>query len=186
MSEPSGESQPDAELARRAGLGDRRAFASIVDRHGSAMFRFARRMLNNDHDAEDVVQEALIRAWRGLPDYRGEAQVRTWLLTLTVNRARTARGRRTATPVDNALLSSQAAPAEREPLAALLSSELVAALDTALAELPWRQRAVWLLFEVEGLSYAATAATLGTTTGSVRGQLHRARRTLAARLARWR
>lgn len=180
------DSLPDEELTRRAALGDRLAFAAVVDRHGGVMYRFARRMLSSDQDAEDVVQDALMRAWRALPGYRGDAQLRTWLLTLTANRARTVRQPARAVPVDDTLLSPRPAPDSAGPLAQVLSNELVDAVDAALAELPWRQRAVWLLFEVEKESYAAIADTLGTTTATVRGQLHRARSNLAARLARWR
>ena len=77
-------------------------------------------------------------------------------------------------------------PAQDNPLQQVLDAELLAALQVALAELPWHQRAAWLLREVEEMSYDEIAVTLGVSEGSVRGHLHRGRRTLAERMARWR
>ncbi len=68
----------------------------------------------------------------------------------------------------------------------MLDSELLEALQEALDELPWNQRSAWLLREVEGLGYDEIAHAMGTTVGSVRGHLHRGRRQLAERMARWR
>lgn len=185
MSEDPIEELSDNELARRSALGDRRAFGVVVDRHGNAMFRFACRIANPE-DAADIVQDALVRAWQALPGYRGEARLRTWLLTLTANRARTLRRRRRAVPIDDSLLTPTPAPAQEGPLARVLETELVDALDLALAELPVTQRAVWLLREVEDQSYSEIAHTLDVSVATVRGQLHRARRNLATRLERWR
>lgn len=178
---------PDAALARRAALGDRDAFADIVRRHGPAMFRYASTMLDGDvHDAEDAVQNALIKAWQHLPGFRGESSLRTWLHRITANEVLASRRRRRPIPVDDGLLTPQPSAARERPEERLAHEELHRALRVALSELPWRQRACWILAEQEELSYAEIAAVLGTSVTVVRGQLHRARRTLAARLALWR
>ena len=77
----------DEVLARRAGLGDRDAFALIVNRHGPALYRYAARLLDNPSDVQDAVQETFIGAWKGLYGYRGDAGLRTWLFTLVRRKA---------------------------------------------------------------------------------------------------
>lgn len=89
-------------------------------------------------------------------------------------------------PIDDELLSRLTPPARDNPLQWVLDEELVAALQLALDELPWHQRSAWLLREVEQMSYQEIASTLDLPVGSVRGHLHRGRRTLAERMARWR
>ncbi len=180
-------SLPDQVLVRRATLGDRLAFAALVDRHGPGLFRYATTMLHgNVHDAEDAVAAAFAKAWQGLPGFRGEASIKTWLFRITANEALTARRRRRPIPIDDQLLEPQKAPEQHEPQRQYDVTELRQALQEALSELPWRQRACWILAEQEDMSYAQIATTLNTTETVVRGQLHRARCTLAIRLADWR
>ena len=177
----------DLVLARSAGLGDREAFAIIFDRHAGAMFRYAVNMLDGDlHAAEDAVQDALERAWSNLPAFRGDAQLRTWLFRITANVVLSARRRRRPIAVDDELLSALPATPATEPIHEVEHSELRAALELALTELPWRQRATWLLREMEDLSYDEIADVLQTSPAVVRGQLHRARGTLAVRMVQWR
>ena len=179
--------RPDQVLARRAALGDRVAFAEIFDRYADHLFRYCLRMLDGDYaEAEDAVQEALARAWLKLPTFRGESSLRTWLFRLAINEATDRRRRRRPVPADNRLLEPRAAGHQQDPELTAISEDLSEALGRALSELPWRQRAAWLLREVEGLSYAEIADALDTTPTVVRGQLHRARGTLAVRLEQWR
>ena len=190
--EEAGPAEPAAEvadrvLARRAALGDREAFAALVRRHGPAMFRYAVTMLHGDvHDAQDAVQNALAKAWQHLPEFRFAASLRTWLFRITANEVYALRRGRRPVPVDNALLSPLPASAEEEPGRVVEGIELEEALSTALAELPWRQRACWVLAEQEGFTYQQIAEALDVSVGIVRGQLHRARATLAVRMAQWR
>ena len=178
---------PDQVLVRRATLGDRLAFAELVTRHGPALFRYATTMLEgNTHDAEDAVAAAIAKAWQGLPRFRGDSSIKTWLFRITANEALTARRRRRPIPIDDQLLEPQKAPEQQEPQRQYDVTELRQALQEALNELPWRQRACWILAEQEDMSYEQIAATLNTNETVVRGQLHRARRTLAIRLADWR
>ncbi|MEP6528151.1 MAG: RNA polymerase sigma factor [Nocardioidaceae bacterium] len=177
----------DDVLARRAALGDRASFAEIFGRHASALYRYAVRMLDGDHQAaEDAVQETMTKAWLNLDRFRGDAGLRTWLFRLLVNQCSDIRRRRRPIAVDDGLLSVLAADTAPEPAEAATVVELREALDLALLELPWRQRAAWLLREIEELTYAEIAEILGTSVTVVRGQLHRARATLAIRMAQWR
>lgn len=174
----------DEVLAAQAGLGDRQAFAEIVRRHTPAMSRYAYRMLGDVHDSEDIVQEALLSAWRGLAAFRGESTVRTWLFRLVATKAFNSRRRTRPAPSDPDVLLDRAAPGPG-PSDHAIDSHMLADLQVALGHLPARQRACWLLREVEGLSYREIAEVLATSVPAVRGQLERARTGLAERMAQW-
>lgn len=177
----------DDALVRAARVGDEDAFGEIVERYGPGMLRYAQRLMNgSESDAAEVTQEALISAWRSLESFAGHSSLKTWLYRLVHRRAADQLRRRKATPIDDALLSRMVKPAADNPLQHVLDQELLDALQQALSELPWHQRATWLLREVEGLSYDEIAATLSMPVGSVRGHLYRGRKTLAERMARWR
>ena len=185
----------EAALARRAGLGDRAAYAELFSRLFPGSFRFALRMLDGDEAlAEDAVQEAWVKAWRKLPDFRGGSKFSTWLFTIVTREALDVRRRTRPLAVDNDLLEpltqrstlAQGPSSDTDPHQALMARELWENLTLALSELPWRQRASWLLRELEDFSYDDIARVLDTTPTVVRGQLHRARRTLAIRMEQWR
>lgn len=183
---PLADDLPDAVLARRAGLGDREAFTAIFRRHGPRMRRYAVHMLNGQTaDAEDAVQATWTRAWLHLDSYRGEAGLRTWLYAILAREVATIRSRRSPVLVEDTLLVRPDDPRAR-PEERLAQSELERALAVALTELPWRQRASWILRELDGLSYEEIARVLQTSPTVVRGQLHRARAQLATRMAQWR
>lgn len=178
---------PDFVLARRAALGDRAAFGVIFDRHSAAMFRYAAHMLEGNLDAaQDAVQDAMERAWTHLPGFRGDAQLRTWLFRITANVVLSTRRRRRPIAVNDELLTALPTDPRAEPDHEVEQAELWAALELALSELPWLQRASWLLREMEQLSYAEIAEILEVSSAVVRGQLHRARGTLAVRMVQWR
>lgn len=177
----------DVVLARRAGMGDRAAFAVIFDRHGPAMFRYALHMLDgHTADAEDALQSAWAKIWIHIGEFRGQAQLRTWLFTVTAHEVRNQRRRRRPLLVADDLLEPVPERVELGPAGQLDHQQLREALSVALTELPWRQRSSWILREVEGLSYDDIAVVLNTTPTVVRGQLHRARATLAIRMQKWR
>jgi len=181
------EDRADEVLARRAALGDRRAYAEIFRRHSPALYRYALRMLSQDHQsAEDAVQEAMTKAWLRLGTFRAEATLRTWLFRLVANECANSARRRRPIPVDDGLLRRLTPSADDEGPNVATAAELRAALDLALRELPWLQRASWLLREVEELSYAEIATVLKVSTTVIRGQLYRARATLSIRMAQWR
>jgi len=176
----------DAALARAARLGDREAFETLVHRHGPGMYRYARRMLADHGATEEVVQDAFVAAWKGMDSYRGESSLRTWLFSLTAHKAIDHRRKARAQPIDDQLLLALPAGDQADPQMQLTQAELLAALEAALAELPYRQRACWILREIEGLTPAEIGHVLNLSDGAVRGQLQRGRRNLVQRMARWR
>ena len=178
---------PDAELVRAAGVGDRDAFETLLHRHGPALLRYAVRTTGNRADAEDVVQEAFVAAWKGLDRYDGSSSPRTWLFTILHRRVVDLYRRRGREGVHDELSDDTVAALAggADPFHEASNTELVRALDAALRRLPYRQRACWILVEVEGLTQPEVARALGMTPDAVRGQLFRARRALAASMAGW-
>ena len=184
----------DRALARRAGLGDDEAFAQLFERHFPSTYRYGVHMLEGDEAlAQDAAQEAWVKAWTHLSDFEGRSQVRTWLFTIVAREVADIRRRRRPTVVDHDDLQQIEAARLGASLHAYPSSEdkavdahLWATLSAALTELPWRQRASWLLRTFDQMSYEEIATVLNTTPTVVRGQLHRARRTLAIRMEQWR
>ena len=192
---PEGSSPvPDEVLARRAGLGDKAAFAALITRHGPAVYRYVARLLHDTHEAQDCVQETMVSAWKNITDFRGDASVRTWLLVLARHEAqKTLRTRRRHFPESGSRptedfehASAQVADLHADPEGDNLTSGLLLALDAALLLLPERARSVWILREVEELSYAEIATVVGITPAAVRGLLSRTRTTVAATLEEWR
>lgn len=179
-----------AALVRQARLGDRHAFAELFELHGASVFRYALHMLDGDVDtARDVTQDAWVKVWRNLPGFRGESKFTTWVFTIVAREVVDhRRRRRRPVAIDDRLLAVHVDRDDAQPSAEaeMLNLQLWEALTLALAELPWRQRSSWLLREMEGLSYAEIATVLDTTPTVVRGQLHRARASLAIRMEQWR
>lgn len=178
---------PDAVLARRAALHDRAAFRAIVDRHGPALYRYARRMLDDRQDTEDCVQEAFAAAWTALPQFEGRSSLRTWLFSIAAHKVRSLQRRR-ARGLEPLAFSpdDQADDRAVDPQASTEHADLLRALNAALRELPTGPRSAWLLREVEGLRYEEIAQISGTTVSTVRGQLQRARAQLTRRMEGWR
>jgi len=176
----------DAVLARRAALHDRAAFRMIVDRHGPALYRYARRMLDDPQDTEDCVQEAFAAAWTALPQFEGRSTLRTWLFAITAHKVRSLQRRQARAGPALPLVPDEVDTRAADPQRSLERSDLLRALNAALRELPAGPRSAWLLREVEGLSYEEIAQISGTTTSTVRGRLHRARAHLVARMEGWR
>ena len=177
----------DEALVRAASAGDEEAFAVIVHRYGPGMHRYALRLVGGSHaDAAEATQDAFVSAWKSLQTFAGTSSLKTWLYRIVHRRAADLVRKRRAVPIDDQLLSHLVPDLEDNALRGVLDEELLEALQQCLDELPWHQRAVWLLRELEGMSYAEIASTLAVQEGSVRGHLHRARRTIQERMARWR
>jgi len=175
---------PDALLADRAGDGDTAAFEMLARRHGPLMRAYARRLLNSPAEADDVVQEALIQAWREIGSVRDGSAVKSWLMRITSHRAIDhARRRKPHAPIeDHTQLPDTAASPEQ----AAVASSRRQALGVALQKLPDEQRRCWVLKEFGGQSYEDIAETLGISPASVRGRLARARTTLMKEMEEWR
>lgn len=171
----------DALLVQQAQRGDLRAFEQLVRRHTPAVYRIAWRLLGQRADAEDVVQETWLAAWRHLPGFRGDAALSTWLYRLTTNQALNARRR----PPPSMPLAETAAVCGSAEEGAQQSGRQ-AAVRAAVLRLPPTQRAPLVLREFEGLRYDEIAAMLEISVPAVKSRLHRARLELATMLREWR
>ncbi|MGE3958142.1 MAG: RNA polymerase sigma factor [Vicinamibacterales bacterium] len=183
MSGDTDQELTDALLAARAASGDRDAFGVLVTRHQAHVFRLAHLVTRSRDDAEDVLQQTFLAAWRSIGSFRAEASVRTWLLTIARNtavgrRARDARHRIDPTPLDD--LGLRAGWGGPSPEDEVLSREQSARLASALASLPVEDREIITLRDLEGMSGEETASMLGLTLAAMKSRLHRARMALAA------
>jgi RNA polymerase sigma-70 factor (ECF subfamily) len=174
MDEPS-----DEELMHRVARGDEPAFRMLARRCAPPSVGLARRILGNTADAEEVVQEAMLRVWTTAPRWRPEARFRTWLYRVVVNLCL---NRKRRTPF--ASLADAGDPVDPHPDAAtqLERSQRDQAVAAAIAQLPDRQRAAIVLTVHEGLSNAEAAAVLGTSRSAVETLLVRAKQSLRRQL----
>jgi RNA polymerase sigma-70 factor (ECF subfamily) len=161
-----------------------------VARYGPALYRYTYRLLDNSSDVEDTLQETFLDAWKGLPGFRGDASLQTWLFAIARRRTYGHYKRFPASAsrphVDVGEVVDRLPARNGDPARLQLEHGLLAALDVALRMLPPRQRSVWILKEVEDFTYAQIATVMATTTDAVRGLLERARTTLAIILKEWR
>lgn len=186
MSNPTGprmvENEKEKELIARAQKGDKAAFAALVRAHQHEVYTLARRLVGDPHLASDIAQETLIRAWRALPKFRGDAQLSTWLHRITVNTAWTHKKRaqrHAGQPIDEMVeLASPEGP--DTPVVAGELMELRERLRTALDKLPESQRQVVVMKDVYGWSHDEISKSMGISVTAAKVRLHRAR----ARLAR--
>jgi RNA polymerase sigma factor (sigma-70 family) len=169
-----------------ANAGDDAAFATLVRRHRRELHGHCARMLRSPDRAEDVVQETLLRAWRGRAAFRGGASYRTWLYRIATNacldeirrdRPRVADDHPDAGP---AVIECVAAGDAQPDAVVVAAEEVERAFLAAIALLPGRQRAVLVLRDVLALSADETAQLLGATVPAVNSALQRARATLRA------
>lgn len=170
----------DAELARRVALGDAAAFEELVGRHLGAARRAARLVAATAEDADDAVQEALLSVWRRAETFDGSRPFRPWFLRVVLNAVRALRRGprgRTFEALDERVAATAPGPGHDAARA-----ELRDALARALATLPDRARLAVTLYDAEGWSHREIATALGVPEGTVRSDVHHARRALRARL----
>ncbi len=170
----------DAELVAAAQQGSHEAFEELVRRTYAEAFTLARRLMSNDEDARDVTQEVYLRAWRGIGNFRGDAQFTTWLYRITANCANThlkRRRRNRAEPLDE-FRDPVEIRQESQPAAALDAADLLERVSVAIEELPEKLRQVVVLRDVYGLGHEAIAEELGISVTAAKVRLHRARRKL--------
>lgn len=193
---PSGEvAGDDPQLVVRIAGGDQTAFESLMRKYNGKLFRVARAILKDDSDAEDVLQEAYIDAYRHIQDFRGGAQVGTWLTRIVINQAlmRVRKEKRRSVLVR--FRSSRANDTERpeasvadqrteSPSSGALRAEIRRILERRIDELPLSFRTVFVMREVEEMSVHETAECLGISPATVRTRLFRARALLREALAR--
>ena len=172
------------DLVNDARKGDRAAFEELVKMTYVDSYTLALRLVGDEDDARDVVQEAYLRAFRGLKRFRGDAQFTTWLYRITANCAATylgkrARNRHDQLPDDAPLVDSGL---RGDPEANAAQKDLRAELCQALADLPPRLRAVVVLRDIYDLPHEAIADELGISESAAKVRLHRARRKLREQL----
>jgi RNA polymerase sigma-70 factor (ECF subfamily) len=177
--------ESDAELVARARQGDEVAFEQLVRRYQRYVFNVAYRVLGDYAEAEDMTQEAFVRAWRGLSGFQGQARFTTWLYRIVHNLClnRLPRLRQELLQIEP-LEEVLASPAPSLP-DHYETQEQVAFLHTELAQLPEKYRLVLTLRYLQHLSYDEIAVALNVPMGTVKTHIHRARRLLMERSLQW-
>jgi RNA polymerase sigma-70 factor (ECF subfamily) len=169
----------EAELVRRAQAGDTEAFATLVTEHQRFVYNLALRAMSDAHEAEDVAQEAFVRAWRALPNFRRQAQFRTWLYRIVTNLCcnRLPRLRRDLSALSEEDMDEYSVPVDErtDPAYDVEADERRAFLHQRIAALPQSYRLLVSLRYQEELSYEEIAAVLGLPLGTVKTGLFRAR-----------
>jgi RNA polymerase sigma-70 factor (ECF subfamily) len=175
---------PDEELVKRVLAGDSALYEIIMRRHNQLLYRVVRAILPNDEEAEDVMQDAYVRAYEHLGQFAGRAQFRTWLTRIAVHEAlaRVRRSMRFSSPPPGENFEGD--PMEilvasgRTPEQQAADSELRNLLESAIAQLPESYRTVFMLRDVQDMSIDEVAGILDLSEGTVKVRLHRARRAL--------
>lgn len=179
---------PDAELVDRTRAGDTRAFAVLVERHAGRVRSTLLRLVGDPDRADDLAQDAFLRAYRGLADFRGDARFGTWIIQIAVHAARDAlrQSKRRSNVVSLDELRDrqvvQADPPDHhawsDPSDLVSDHELADRLARALAGLPPSYREVFVLRHQRELSYEEIAEITGDSIGSLKVRAHRARQML--------
>ena len=170
------------ELVQPAAQGDEMAFAQLVALHEKRVYALALRITGNQEDAADVAQEAFLSAWRGLPNFRGEAGFSTWLYRLTSNAAidylRKNKRQRAEASLNDGELGLDAPDPAPTPQERAEAQSLREAVRWGMGELSQEHRQVLDLREYQELSYEEISARLGVDLGTVKSRLSRARSAL--------
>ena len=185
----------DAELARRIAGHDEAAFESVMRRHNGALYRVARAILKNNADAEDVLQESYLAAYRHMAEFRAEAKLSTWLTRIVVNQALARRRSQHRARIvvhfhpphaDERVAEQpiEVADSTESPENSTSRAEIRSLLERKIEDLPVAFRTVFVLREVDELSGAETAECLSITEATVRSRLFRARGLLRESLSR--
>ena len=172
----------DRQLAARCQEGDQAAYGQLMRRHREAAHRVAYAVLGNHDQAEDVVQEAFVRAYTAMDRFDQQQSFAAWIKRITVNCALNAlrkEQRQPGLPADDVC----SATSGRDPAQHAAASDLRAQTRKVLATLPPKQRAAITLFALHDMDLASTAAAMGCAVGTVKTHLHRARRKLRQALA---
>jgi RNA polymerase sigma-70 factor (ECF subfamily) len=176
----------ESTLVARCAQGDQAACAELVAEHQRMVYQLAFHLLGDRDDALDLSQDVFMRVFRTLHQFRGQSQLRTWIYRIVVNQARNRqrwwRRRRRASQISlDQHLQTHGEPTgnpQAAPDNMLLQKRLASQLRAALDALPFDQRSVIVLREIDGLSYDEIAFSLGVTLGTVKSRLTRARRAL--------
>jgi len=182
----------DLSLVQRVQRGDKSAFDVLVLKYQHKVVKLVMRYMRDPADAEDVAQEAFIKAYRALPNFRGDSAFYTWLYRIAINTAKNAIVSRSRNPVEFDLdlqdqdgsYDMQARLADTEtPEALALTDEIRTIVNRSIDALPEDLRTAIVLRELEGLSYEEIAATMECPVGTVRSRIFRAREAIDRKLA---
>lgn len=183
----------EAELIRRAVRKEEAAVRAIIQGHNRRLYRVARSIVRDDGEAEDVLQEAYLRAFTALADFRGDSSLSTWLTRIVVNEALQRLRRRpevrasllepSRIPAAQVIPFPLSGPQPDDPERAMAQREICQLVERAIDELPQEFRTVLVARVIEGMSIEETADLLGVRPETVKTRLHRARRLLKAALA---
>jgi RNA polymerase sigma factor (sigma-70 family) len=196
MPRPTALNAPDdSTLADRIGRGDHGAFEALMRQHNGKLFRIARSILRDDAEAEDVLQDAYLDAYRHIGDFRGGSQLATWLTRIVINHALMRVRRQKRNPVVVPFGGSDQVPIPQpsgevadqrteSPPIATLRSEIRRLIERRIDELPVAFRTVFVMRDVEDMSVQETAECLSIPPATVRTRLFRARALLRETLSR--
>nr|MBF0682910.1 RNA polymerase sigma factor RpoE [Pseudomonas sp.] len=185
------ERDADAVLVERVQRGDKRAFELLVIKYQRKIMRLLSRLIHDPAEAEDVAQDAFIKAYRAIPQFRGESAFYTWLYRIAVNTAKNHLVARRRRPSGSAQFENDDGETFDEtdnlsdintPEAAFASREIADTVNQAIDALPEELRTAIVLREIEGLSYEEIAQSMGCPIGTVRSRIFRAREAIASRL----
>jgi RNA polymerase sigma-70 factor (ECF subfamily) len=187
--------EDDAGLAERIGRGDHAAFETLMRQHNGKLFRIARSILKDDSEAEDALQDAYLDAYRHIADFRGGAQLATWLTRIVINQALMRLRRQKRNPVvvpfgehdgrePEHRVGAVADDKMESPPTATLRAEVRRILERRIDELPVAFRTVLVMRDVEDMTVQETAECLSIPAATVRTRLFRARALLREALAR--
>ena len=180
----------DQELVRRVQAGDQTAFNLLVLKYQHRVLKLVGRFVNDAAEAEDVAQEAFLKAYRALASFRGDSAFYTWLYRIAINTAKNALVSQRRRPVDFDLDLQDPDQYDRHaklkeadtPEGVLLTDEIRAVVEEAMAELPEDLRTAIVLRELEGLSYEEIAEAMDCPVGTVRSRIFRAREAIDKKL----
>ncbi|OIR02877.1 ECF RNA polymerase sigma-E factor [mine drainage metagenome] len=186
-----GNREIDQELVLRAQRGDKRAFGMLVDKYQRKLGRLLSRMIRDQAEIEDVVQESFIKAYRALPNFRGDSAFYTWLYRIGINTAKNylvSMGRRPTVSNDIEIEDAENFEDGGElrtmetPETALMTKEIAQTVNDTVASLPDELRTAITLREIEGLSYEDISTIMNCPIGTVRSRIFRAREAIALKL----
>jgi RNA polymerase sigma-70 factor (ECF subfamily) len=163
----------DAALVARSAAGEREAFDVIVERHRRSVYQVCYRFVNNHEDASDLAQDAFVRAWRGIQNFKGQSALSTWLYRIAVN---VCLNRVSAkTPINEPIESDHFEDLRIEGAQrAMIREERAVAVRKAIANLPEKQRATLILRAYHDMSHQQIADVLGSSVGAVKANFFHA------------
>jgi RNA polymerase sigma-70 factor (ECF subfamily) len=182
----------DLSLVRRVQRGDKGAFDALVLKYQHKVIKLVMRYVRNPAEAEDIAQEAFIKAYRALPQFRGDSAFYTWLYRIAINTAKNALVSRDRSPIaydldlqnpDESYDMHHRLKDSETPEALAMTEEIRSTVNSAIDALPEDLRTAIVLRELEGLSYEEIAATMDCPVGTVRSRIFRAREAIDRRLS---